>query len=166
MAKMKLTPEPPATPDVELMEDLVRASLAVNPTMRGGLETADVVERLRQQATETPVSKSAPPPEGGGSAEERDARRANVEFFLKSKRREVREKLSALDEQRRQLEIQVEASKRRAMVELVDFLTLSGLDKTEASRVLGTHKELLSDLNTNAPDVLKKIEERRLTYDR
>lgn len=165
MAKMKFTPEPPAAPDLELMEDLVRASLAVNPAMRGGLDTVDVMERLRQQAAEQP-GEPAEAQAPSASDEERAARRANLELFLKSKQRDVREKLTALEEQRKQLEAEVQATRRRALAELVDFLTLLALDESEWSRLLAAHQELLTALKITTSELLKKIKQRRQSYDR
>jgi len=159
----------PATTDTAFMEHLVKKSLDVNPGLRAGRSTQEVLKSLRQEAM---ASAQAGEPDGALSIPEAasmptaspDERRLkSIQFFLDQKGAEFAADSQGIADQIAGLQAQLDGLRAAAVSDLADFLSLvgGGSDSPETRRALRDHRELLSALGISEDALLKLTDERR-----
>ncbi len=148
-------------PDIQLMEELVKKSLDVNPALGGGRDAKQVIASFKEEASGAArTSPGAMPPPRASLAERR---KATIKFFLEQKQEEL-EELSAditareklLAEERRQLQ-------QRVYEEVVDFLALvsGGTESQEAREAVHECRSFIAELGVTEIDVIKGAQKRR-----
>ncbi len=156
--------------DVELMEHLVKKSLDINPNLRDGRDTQEILKGLRSEA----VSKSAagkvaadssgvPEP----SAAEKKAklaarRRSTIEFFFEQKAEEFEAASREVNARRRALEAELKKLQATAVDEVVDFLSLlaGGADSPEARDVMKSYRKFLKELGVSDAEIVQAAKRR------
>jgi len=158
-------------PDAKFVDEMVRASLAVNPNLKHGASTNTFLAKLREQA----MSGGAPSPSsssaGGGKAAASDApasiddkRKQTIRLFLDLKSDDLDRELGVLEQQRAAIEAQEAALKQRAAEEIVDHLMVvnaAGADLSLAKEVLREFKALLARLGVTDNDLLRQAHRRK-----
>jgi hypothetical protein len=157
-------------PDVEFVEQLVRASLAVNKDLRNGESTTRYLKRLREQAkaqsegggAAAPAAPKAPAAPPTPARSQLDRKAGTLNTFLESKAVDFDGQHEELRDRRRQLDEEESALRQRFVDDLVDMLTLvtDGEDLNGFRTVLTKHKAFLSLLGTRDVDLLKSIKRR------
>ncbi len=161
MAVRRPPQAPPGTsvPDVELMEHLVKKSLDINPQMRGGKSTHEVMEDLRKEAIAR--SKTAgvgtAPPSGAAKASLSERRRATIAFFFEQKSAQMQTVLADLRARERALADEKRVIQKQLVDEIVDFIHMvsSGAEVPELRGVLLAHRGLLAELNVSEADLIR-----------
>lgn len=131
------------------MEDLVRASLKINPELRGEKSTREVMQSLQ-----TGAPKAAPGPK---SAPENSARQSNLAFFFDNKTRQLAEARADLQRRRAAIDTEELGMKDRMCREIVDFLRLAAETPNEAKTVLERYPQLIKDLGVRADVLLRDL---------
>ena len=150
------------SPDLELMEQLVKKSLEINPEMRGGKRTAEVMEDLRKQAVGQ--SKSAPTAVSTAPKPSLTERRlSTMAFFFEQKQAEFQENLGEIAVKERELEKEKKELKVRFGDELTDFLALmsGGTETPESKEILRRYRSFVAALGLNEADILRVAKTRR-----
>lgn len=134
--------------ELDLMEHLVKKSLAVNPALRGGMKTSEVLESLRQQV----IAKA-----DGGKEEQRKSR-PHIGSFFEQKYKEFQGETADLLERERKLAEEKAGIQARYVEMIVGFLgmTAGGADTAEAREVLMTFREFLSDLGLTEAQIIER----------
>ena len=147
--------------DLQLMEHLVKKSLDVNPGLRAGRSTQEVLQNLRKEAVGKPVDQAATPAKPKASVSEK--RRKTMEFFLEQKADEYRESADEIILRMKALEHELAGIRETTVDELIDFLSLisGGTDSPEARDVLRTYRDLLKELGVTDSDILEAASNRR-----
>ena len=159
----------PATSDTSFMEHLVKKSLDVNPGLRGGRSTQEVLNSLRQeamanaQAGESGGALSIPEAAAMPTAGPDERRLKSIQFFLDQKGAEFAADSQGIADQIAGLQAQLDGLRAAAVSDLADFLSLvgGGSDSPETRRALRDHRELLSALGISEDALLKLTDERR-----
>ena len=150
--------------DVELMEHLVKKSLDINPGLRDGRTTQEILEGLRQEAVARSGTADTPP---APSASEKKAslaqrRRSTIEFFFEQKTEEFNSGARDVRARMRGLEKDLAALQRSTRDEMVDFLALlaGGADSPEAREVMRSHRNFLKELGCSDADIIAAAKKR------
>jgi hypothetical protein len=151
---------------VELMEHLVKKSLDINPELRDGMRTGEVMDSLKQQA----LARSKTQPQGKGTpgrpADDKAAlaerRKSTISFFCEQKAKEYEEGSKALAIKEVALRKEREGLQARVANELSDFLGMiaGGTDGVEAREVLRTFRAFLSELGVTDTDLLARAKKK------
>jgi hypothetical protein len=154
-------PKPDAKSDVELMEHLVKKSLQINPELRDGKGTHEVMDSLRQQAIAQSRSRAAPPPaapSGPDKSALADRRKSTIAFFFEQKAKEVEEAQKDLAVREAALKKERQELQQRVSGELADFLgMMSGaVESPETREVLKDFKSFLSQLGVAPEELLQR----------
>ena len=134
--------------DDGITEHLVRRSLAVNPSMRDGRTTHQVMDNMRAEAVQkagTPRDGTTPAGLTGSATGSKSATarlRQTIEFFFEQKSLDYRDLADELDERLRALEIERAELRDSIAGELLDFLSLmaGGGDSPEARAVFKQYR--------------------------
>ena len=163
--------EPPgATPDTELMEHLVKKSLDINPNLRDGKATNEVMDDLRAQVLARSRGGGAAPAAGGSASapaakpkgDLSSRRKSTISFFFEQKAAEFEEEAKELLRQEEELRRQRAELNERYADELTDFLGLmSGGESPEAREVIREFRKFLADIDLNEAALLKRMGGRR-----
>ena len=147
--------------DLQLMEHLVKKSLDVNPGLRAGRSTQEVLQNLRTEAVKKPAAQEEAATKPKASVSEK--RRKTMEFFLEQKAEEYHESANHIVLRMKALEHELTGIRETTVDELIDFLSLisGGTDSPEAREVLRTHRELLKELGVTENDILQAAASRR-----
>lgn len=147
--------------DLQLMEHLVKKSLDVNPGLRAGRSTQEVLQNLRQEAVNTPAADAGASPRPKASMAEK--RRKTIEFFLEQKAEEYRESADHVAIRIKALEHELTGIRATTADELIDFLSLisGGTDSPEAREVLRNYRDLLKELGVSDNYILQAASNRR-----
>ena len=162
-------PAKPATSDTSFMEHLVKKSLDVNPGLRAGRSTQEVLKSLRQEAVANaeagqPDAALNIPEAAASPAVSADERRLkSIQFFLEQKGAEFASDSQGIASQIASLQAQLDGLRAAAVSDLADFLSLvgGGSDSAEARRALRDHRDLLSALGVSEEALLKLTDQRR-----
>ena len=106
--------------DLQLMEHLVKKSLDVNPGLRAGRSTQEVLQNLRKEAVNKPGTESTAAAKPKASVSEK--RRKTMEFFLEQKAEEYRESADEIILRMKSLEHELTSIRETTVDELIDFL--------------------------------------------
>ncbi len=156
--------------DVELMEHLVKKSLDINPNLRGGRDTQEILKGLRKEA----VSKSAV---GKAAADSSDVaeptaaekkaklaarRRSTIEFFFEQKAEEFGAASREVNARRRALEDELKKLQATTVDEMVDFLSLlaGGAESAEAREVMRSYRKFLKELGASDAEIVQAAKRR------
>lgn len=159
--------------DVELMEHLVKKSLDINPNLRDGRDTQEILKGLRSEA----VSKSTAGKASSGadassevaapSAAEKQAklaarRRSTIEFFFEQKAEEFEAASQEVNVRRRALEQELKKLQADALDEVVDFLSLlaGGAESPEARDVMKAYRKFLKELGVSDTEIVQAAKRR------
>ena len=147
--------------DLQLMEHLVKKSLDVNPGLRAGRSTQEVLQNLRKEAVSPAGSQASASAKPKASVSEK--RRKTMEFFLEQKAEEYRESADHIALRMKALEHELTGVRETTVDELIDFLSLisGGTDSPEAREVLRTYRDLLKELGVSDSDILEAASNRR-----
>jgi hypothetical protein len=143
-----------AKPDVDLMEQLVKKSLEVNPQLRDGKSTREVLAGLREEAVSRSKSHGQEPEAPQPSLSER--RSGTIAFFLEQKAKEFHESERDIIEREMRLRAERTNLQRRVIDEIEVFLALvsDGKDSPEARAILTRSRTFLQQLGTNEKQLL------------
>lgn len=155
-----------------LMEQLLRKTLAVNPSIKDGKSTAAVMEELRKQAVLSSRSGqdaaqgrrpgTTQQPAGPTELTMQERRMSTISYFFDQKDSEYRErdaqirlKEEAIKKERQQLRIQF-------LEAIADFFSLmhGGAETPEAKNVMRKHAKLLSTLTISEADLIRRTREK------
>lgn len=147
--------------DLQLMEHLVKKSLDVNPGLRAGRSTQEVLQNLRKEAVNPAGAQASTSAKPKASVSEK--RRKTMEFFLEQKAEEYRESADHIALRMKALEHELAGVRETTVDELIDFLSLisGGTDSPEAREVLRTYRDLLKELGVSDNDILQAASSRR-----
>ena len=147
--------------DLQLMEHLVKKSLDVNPGLRAGRSTQEVLQNLRKEAVNKPEAEASVAAKPKASVSEK--RRKTMEFFLEQKAEEYRDSADEIILRMKALEHELAGVRETTVDELIDFLSLisGGTDSPEAREVLRTYRDLLKELGVTEADILQAASSRR-----
>ena len=147
--------------DLQLMEHLVKKSLDVNPGLRAGRSTQEVLQNLRKEAVDPASAGAAAQARPKASVSEK--RRKTMEFFLEQKAEEYRESADSIMIRMKALEHELTGVRETTVDELIDFLSLisGGTDSPEAREVLRQYRDLLKELGVSDDDILRAASSRR-----
>lgn len=161
-------PARPATSDTSFMEHLVKKSLDVNPGLRAGRSTHEVLQSLRQEALANAQAghpdATLSVPEAAAPTSSADERRLkSIQFFLDQKGAEFAADSQGIASQIASLQAQLDGLRAAAVSDLADFLSLvgGGSQSPETRRALREHRELLSALGITEDALLKLTDQRR-----
>ena len=147
--------------DLQLMEHLVKKSLDVNPGLRGGRSTQEVMQNLRKEAVNPSAAEAAAVAKPKASVSEK--RRKTMEFFLEQKAEEYRDSADSIMIRMKALEHELAGVRETTVDELIDFLSLisGGTDSPEAREVLRQYRDLLKELGVSDDEILRAASNRR-----
>ena len=162
-------PPKPATSDTSFMEHLVKKSLDINPGLRAGRSTHEVLQSLRQEAVAnaeagTPDLALSVPEAASTPAASADERRLkSILFFLEQKAGEFASESKGIADQIAGLQAQLDGLRAAAVSDLADFLSLvgGGSESPETRRALRDHRALLQALGITEEALLKLTDQRR-----
>ncbi len=145
----------PAEPDVELMEQLVKKSLDVNPELRGGKSTHEVLAALREEAIARSKSGGTSQPEQPTTSLA-DRRRGTIAFFLEQKVKEFGESEADISAREKVLRAERAELQARVVDDIEVFLALlsDGNESPEVRMVLTQFKHFLQQLGTSETQLL------------
>lgn len=149
-------------PDVKFIDDMVRASLQMNPQLRQGMSTSTYLSRMRKQAVEAMKNKAAaskPAAPAATSAKSDDERRKQtLSMFLGLKRDDLEKELAGIRERQQALANEEKAIKERCVEEIVDHLIVvcGGAHLKLAQDVLATARTLLAQLDISDSELLRR----------
>jgi hypothetical protein len=173
-----------AEPDLEIMEQLVKKSLEINPQLKDGKNTRQVLADLRNQALARSKSGSGgggPSSMGGGQSTmgqarsvgsapaataakpDMAARRKNtISFFFEQKASEFEESVVDINMREKALQKEKNELQQRFFDELVDFFTLmaGGAQSPESRAVLVEQRAFLSQLGVAEADLIREVQRR------
>lgn len=157
--------------DVELMEELVRKSLQVNPSLKDGKSTGQVIDDLRSMALERSARHGGPGGQGGAGAarggggrpeapaDERSERRVKtISFFLLQKQEELAEQEADLAAQERALAKRRQELTARLLDEVAEFFGLmaGGAESPEARTALRQQRAFIEQLGVSEADLARR----------
>ena len=159
----------PVTGDTSFMEHLVKKSLDVNPGLRAGRSTQEVLKSLRQeamanaQAGQPGAALSIPEATATPAASPDERRLKSIQFFLDQKGAEFASDSQGIASQIASLQAQLDGLRAAAISDLADFLSLvgGGSESPETRRALRDHRELLNALGVSEEALLKLTDQRR-----
>ena len=114
--------------DLQLMEHLVKKSLDVNPGLRAGRSTQEVLQNLRKEAVDPASAGAAAQARPKASVSEK--RRKTMEFFLEQKAEEYRESADSIMIRMKALEHELTGVRETTVDELIDFSLSSPVAQT------------------------------------
>ncbi len=147
------------------MEHLVKKSLDINPALRHGQDTGEVLAGLKQQAI---ARSDAQAPAAGGegrrprlSKEER--RKQTISFFFEQKLEEFDDDSADILERERKLAEEKADLQAQYAEEIVDFLGMmaGGAETPEAREVLRTFRKFLTALGLTEAQVTERARNSR-----
>jgi hypothetical protein len=151
--------DPQGKPQIELIEELVKKSLDVNPSLGGGRDVQAVMSSLKKEAIQ---AKSGAPP-STPTASLADRRKSTIAFFLEQKQAEFEELAADITVRENVLLKERQDLQRRIFEELLDFLALmsGGVDSPEARQVVHEHRGFVAQLGVTEVDVVLGTQKRR-----
>ena len=158
--------------DIELMEELVRKSLKVNPALKDGRDTTQVLDDLRSQAVGKSerhsggraTRPSMKPGRAGkqtapAAVDNRTERRVKtITFFLHQKMEDLEEQEADINAQERILANKRQEIKATAIDEIADFFGLmsGGAESPEAREGLRQYRTFLDQLGVSEVDIARR----------
>ncbi|MBI5507583.1 MAG: hypothetical protein HY903_02405 [Deltaproteobacteria bacterium] len=150
-------------PDVELVEQLVKKSLDINPDLRDGKNTHQVMQDLKRQA----VARSKEGGAGGGIAAPRgnlaERRRGTIAFFFEQKASDFETAVADVTARERLLQQEKQALRDQVVGDLADFFALmaGGIQSPEAKDVIRENRPFLSKLGITEADLVAAASRRK-----
>jgi hypothetical protein len=145
--------------DLALVDEMVRKSLAVNPGLRQGRATVEVLQGLRDEVLARAKTGPAPAPKPDPGRP--DARLEAIEIFLRDKARtfpelsaDVRHKIAALQAHLQTLR----EDTLKAISDLVGAMLQTGLDPKACQRSLAQFRDLLGQLDVTEQEILQRAQ--------
>jgi hypothetical protein len=150
----------------ELAEHLVKKSLDINPALRRGMATHEVLEELRKEAVARSQHGATQPeaaPAQASRANLSDRRKSTVAFFLEQKAQEFDAAAGEIAVRERLLLNEKQELQKRIAQDLVDFLSLmsGGVDAPECHEILKDFRGFLTKLGSSDADLLRQAKNRR-----
>lgn len=146
--------------DVELMEHLVKKSLDVNPHLRSGRRTGEVLRELKEEAVAR--AQAEQPSASKRQANVSDRRKSTIAFFLEQKAGEFKDQLADITAREKLLQQEKDALKATVADDIADFLALmaGAADSPEAREVLREQRAFLTALGLTDGDVIERARHR------
>jgi len=141
------------------MEHLVKKSLDINPGLRSGRSTGEVLEGLRREAAEGASLNSAPPAaEGRPRLSKEERRKQTIRFFLEQKLEEFSEEAEGIRVRQEQLAREQRELQQQYAEDITDFLGMmaGGGDAPEAREVLRNFRKFLADLGLTEAEAIAR----------
>ncbi|MBN1962775.1 MAG: hypothetical protein JW841_17730 [Deltaproteobacteria bacterium] len=142
--------------EAKIVDELVRKSLDVNPEMRRGRDTQEVLDELRGKAiakakaqpsnNETPIAFSG-----------KDPRLQTIEIFMRDKAQNYPKIISELEARIESIRKEIEQTRIGTIseiTELVKAMLLSGAQTQGIHSTLNAFRDLLTSLKTNEFDIV------------
>ncbi len=168
LKRPEATPNQEPEPKAELIEHLVKKSLDINPNLRGGKDTREVLEDLKREAlARSKQGGGAAPAEGPAAASAPRAnlaerRKSTMAFFFEQKAQEFDGAIADLDARERLLHKERKELQERFTADLTDFVALmAGGDSPEVREVLKEQRAFLTKLGANEQEILRQAKGRR-----
>jgi hypothetical protein len=160
------TPANEPAPTAELMEHLVKKSLDINPNLRGGKDTREVLEDLKREAVarakQGGASEAAPTGAAAPRANLAERRKSTMVFFFEQKAQEFDSAVADIDARERLIQRERKDLQERFSGDLVDFIALmAGGDSPELRDVLREFRAFLAKLGANDQEIIRQAKARR-----
>jgi hypothetical protein len=148
-------------PDTKFIDEMVRASLAVNPSLKNGETTSKYLERMRQVALGgKSIAPAAPAAAAPTPPSESDKRQTVIRQFLELRGDDLAREVEEIQARQRELAEQEAQVKQRAAEDIVDHITVvtaAGADLSMVKSCLREAKALLSQLGVTENEILRRV---------